>query len=271
MNTLLAGVVGSTAYGLAHAGSDRDVLGMFAAPTADLHGLCTPRESHVTTQPDSTFHEAGKAVRLILSSNPTASELLWLDVYDVRTPLGDELIALRGSLLSAPGVRNAYLGYATQQFRKLLTRDPDSRTRAANDLGSDRARVSARRLVPSIARRRDALVAELLGRFGNAASGGAGRWAPEPYRSPGRMHARHLVRLLRQAEELHTTGRLTIRLPDPDEVRRLGEWIAEDPERARPLIARAEAVLDTGGVLPEAPDEAAADAWLHRVRRAFYE
>lgn len=221
MNTLLAGVVGSTAYGLAHAGSDRDVLGMFAAPTADLHGLRTPRESHVTTQPDSTFHEAGKAVRLILSSNPTASELLWLDVYDVRTPLGDELIALRGSLLSAPGVRNAYLGYATQQFRKLLTRDPDSRTRAAS--------------------------------------------------SPGRKHARHLVRLLRQAEELHTTGRLTIRLPDPDEVRRLGEWIAEDPERARPLIARAEAVLDTGGVLPEAPDEAAADAWLRRVRRAFYE
>jgi predicted nucleotidyltransferase len=215
MNVLLAGVVGSTAYGLAHAGSDVDVLGMFAAPTEELLGLRSPRESVVSTDPDSTFHEAGKAVRLILSSNPTASEILWLEEYDVRAPLGEELIALRGSLLSEHGVRNAYLGYATQQFRKLQSRDPEQAARAAK-------------------------------------------------------HARHLVRLLRQAEELHTTGRLTVRLPDPDEVRRLGEWIAEQPERAQPLLARAESVLRGPGVLPQAPDEAAADAWLRRVRRAFY-
>ena len=215
MNVLLAGVVGSTAYGLAHEGSDIDVLGMFAAPTADLHGLHRPQESVVGNHPDSTFHEAGKAVRLILSSNPTASEILWLEEYDVRTPLGEELIALRGSLLSEHAVRSAYLGYATQQFRKLQTRDPEQHARAAK-------------------------------------------------------HARHLVRLLRQAEELHTTGRLTVRLTDPDEVRRLGEWIAEQPERAQPLLARAESVLDGPGVLPQVPDEAAADAWLRRVRRAFY-
>ena len=215
MNVLLAGVVGSTAYGLAHEGSDIDLLGMFAAPTADLHGLHQPQESVVRNKPDSTFHEAGKAVRLILSSNPTASEILWLEEYDVRTPLGEELIALRGSLLSEHGVRNAYLGYATQQFRKLQTRGPERHARAAK-------------------------------------------------------HARHLVRLLRQAEQLHTTGRLTVRLTDPAEVRRLGEWIAEQPERARPLLARAESVLDGPGVLPQAPDEAAADAWLRRVRRAFY-
>ncbi|WP_042395766.1 nucleotidyltransferase domain-containing protein [Streptacidiphilus carbonis] len=215
MNVLLAGVVGSTAYGLAHEGSDVDVLGMFAAPTVELFGLHGPQESVVRTNPDSTFHEARKAVRLILSSNPTASEILWLDRYDTRTALGDELIALRGSLLSERGVRNAYLGYATQQFRKLLTRDPAQHARAAK-------------------------------------------------------HARHLVRLLRQAEELHTTGQLTVRLSDPDEVRRLGEWIAEQPERAQPLLARAESVLDGPGVLPVAPDEAAADAWLRRVRRAFY-
>lgn len=216
MDILLAGVVGSTAYGLAHAGSDVDVLGMFAAPTEEFHGLHRPRESVVGTGPDSTFHEAGKAVRLVLSSNPTASELLWLERYDTRTPLGDELIALRERLLSAPGVRTAYLGYASQQFRKLLTRDPEHRTRAAK-------------------------------------------------------HARHLVRLLRQAEELHSTGRLTIRLADPERVRGLGEWIAEEPERARPLLARAETVLDAPGVLPDAPDEAAAEAWLRRVRRAFYD
>jgi predicted nucleotidyltransferase len=216
MNVLLAGVVGSTAYGLAHEGSDVDVLGMFAAPTEEWHGLCPPRESLVGTDPDRTFHEAGKALRLLLGSNPTVSELLWLERYDVRTPLGDELVGLRGSLLSERGVRDAYLGYAGQQFRKLLTRGPDVRGRAAK-------------------------------------------------------HARHLVRLLRQAEQLHRTGALTVRLDDPGEVRRLGERIAGDPERARPLLARTEALFESRGVLPDEPDRAAADAWLRRVRRAFFD
>ncbi|MFE4513303.1 DNA polymerase beta superfamily protein [Kitasatospora sp. NPDC056783] len=129
---LLSGVVGSTAYGFAHAGSDVDRLGLFAVPTEELHGLDRPAESHVTTEPDVTLHEAAKWCRLALNCNPTASELVWLpdDLYEVRTPLGDELVGLRSSFLSAPAVRKAYLGYAEQQFRKLLTRDTaDATTR----------------------------------------------------------------------------------------------------------------------------------------------
>ncbi|WP_326847194.1 nucleotidyltransferase domain-containing protein [Streptomyces kaniharaensis] len=133
---LLAGIVGSTAYGFAHAGSDIDRLGLFATPTEELHGLHRPAESHVGTAPDVTLHEAAKWCRLALSCNPTASELVWLpdDLYETRTPLGAELIAIRTSFLSAPAVRNSYLGYADQQFRKLLTRDttdPATRRRAA--------------------------------------------------------------------------------------------------------------------------------------------
>ncbi|MEY9908031.1 hypothetical protein ABIA35_004264 [Catenulispora sp. MAP12-49] len=123
---LLSGIVGSTAYGLSGPDSDVDRLGMFAAPTLSLLGLHTPRDSHVTTHPDVTFHEAAKLARLVLGGNPTASELLWLpdDLYERRTPLGDEAIGLRTAFLSAPRVHDAYLGYATQQFRKLLSRDP---------------------------------------------------------------------------------------------------------------------------------------------------
>ncbi|SDT72103.1 hypothetical protein SAMN05216371_4240 [Streptomyces sp. TLI_053] len=133
---LLSGIVGSTAYGLAHAGSDIDRLGLFAAPTEGFHGLHRPAESHVSTRPDRTLHEAAKWCRLALGCNPTATELVWLpdELYEVRDPLGEELIAIRRSFLSARGVRNAYLGYATQQFRKLLTRDtadPVTRARAA--------------------------------------------------------------------------------------------------------------------------------------------
>ncbi|MGW3073593.1 nucleotidyltransferase domain-containing protein [Kitasatospora sp. NPDC001132] len=133
---LLSGIVGSTAYGFAHAGSDIDRLGLFATPTEELHGLARPAESHVGTAPDLTLHEAAKWCRLALSCNPTASELVWLpqELYEVRTPLGDELVGLRASFLSAPAVRKAYLGYADQQFRKLLSRDttdPATRHRAA--------------------------------------------------------------------------------------------------------------------------------------------
>ncbi|MGV9564152.1 nucleotidyltransferase domain-containing protein [Streptomyces sp. NPDC003480] len=123
-HVLLCGIVGSTAYGLAREGSDVDRLGVFAAPTERLHGLHLPKESHVTTAPDRTLHEAAKWCRLALGGNPTAMELVWLpaELYEVRTPLGEELIGIRGSFLCAKRVRDAYLGYATQQFRRLDAR-----------------------------------------------------------------------------------------------------------------------------------------------------
>jgi len=129
-NVLLAGIVGSTAYGLAGPGSDVDRLGMFAAPTVAFHGLHEPRESIVSTHPDVTLHEARKYAVLALGGNPTASELMWLtdDLYETTTPLGRELIAIRGAFLSAKRIREAYLGYAMRQFRKLESRPADNRT-----------------------------------------------------------------------------------------------------------------------------------------------
>ncbi|WP_035853509.1 nucleotidyltransferase domain-containing protein [Cryptosporangium arvum] len=124
MNTLLLGVVGSTAYGLAHAGSDVDRLGVYAVPTVELHGLRLPIDRAATIvehDPDRTVHEARKFAMLCLSSNPTVTELLWLPSYERSAPLGEELVGLRGAFASADGVRNAYFGYATAQFKRLLT------------------------------------------------------------------------------------------------------------------------------------------------------
>jgi predicted nucleotidyltransferase len=119
VKVLLSGVVGSTAYGLAHEGSDIDRLGVFAARTRAFHGLSKPQESIVETDPDITVHEAGKFCRLALNGNPTVMELLWLEGYETLTPLGQELIDIRSAFLSATRVRNAYLGYATQQLTRL--------------------------------------------------------------------------------------------------------------------------------------------------------
>ncbi|WP_234434127.1 DNA polymerase beta superfamily protein [Streptomyces sp. NRRL F-5126] len=118
------GIVGSTAYGLARPGSGIDRLGVFAVPTEGLHGLHRPQESHVTHEPDRTVHQAAKRARLALRGNPTVPELVWLsdELYEVRTSIGDELIGIRSAFPSASRVCAAYLGYTTQQFKRLYDR-----------------------------------------------------------------------------------------------------------------------------------------------------
>jgi predicted nucleotidyltransferase len=222
-NVLLSGIVGSTAYGLATAGSDVDRLGVYAAHTVAFHGLHKPAESHVTTKPDVTFHEAAKACRLMLGGNPTVTEILHLpdDLYEVRGELGDELIGIRSAFLSAKRVRDAYLGYATQQFRRLEARgdgsfSADTRNRTAK-------------------------------------------------------HARHLMRLCHQGLQLHRTGKLEIRLAEPERFHDFGRRVADgDIECARRLMAGYEEAFDEDRtVLPDRPDESAVERWLLRVRMEY--
>ncbi|MBO2455129.1 nucleotidyltransferase domain-containing protein [Actinomadura barringtoniae] len=226
-NVLLAGIVGSTAYGLATPESDIDRLGVYAAPTVAFHGLHPPigkKASKVSTDPDVTFHEAGKWAHLAMSCNPTASELVWLpgELYETRTPLGDDLIAIRTAFLSAGRVRDAYLGYAVSQFKRLENRGDGS-------FSADTRKRTAK-------------------------------------------HARHLWRLVTQGEQLYATGRLPIRLDDPEGVRAFGERVADGAiEEARERLAAAEQRFDEIRTpLPERPDEDTVERWLHAVRAAHY-
>lgn len=219
---LLQGVVGSTAYGFATENSDIDRLGMFAAPTDLFFGLGRPAETHVTTSPDFTLHEAQKWCRLALKCNPTAMELVWLPEYEITSELGEELIGIRGSFLSAQAVRNAYLGYATQQLHKLKN------TTYKMDMQQSQVEVRDRR----------------------------------------HKHARHLVRLLLQAKELHTEGVVSVRLEHPDWVVSTANLIVTDPSFGDMLIRGVEDIFDKPGVLPSEPGTEAVEAWLHKVRRA---
>ncbi|MEU4478339.1 nucleotidyltransferase domain-containing protein [Micromonospora sp. NPDC023966] len=236
MHLLLSGIVGSVAYGLAGPGSDVDRIGVFAAPTVAFHGLHPPRESVVTTDPDVTLHGCAKYARLALSGNPTATELMWLpaECYETRTGFGERLIDIRAAFLSAPRVRDAYLGYASQQFRKLTTRDADG----------SRSRRGGRRAEPE-----------------SSQVGGRRRSA---------KHARHLARLLHQGRVLYATGVLEIRLADPEWFRAFGERVAGGAlAEAEALVAAAEqdfARIRTP--LPERPDEEAVERWLLDVRAA---
>lgn len=123
---LLEGVVGSFAYGLDTPTSDVDYLGVYVEPTRTFLGLHPPTRDRGTRQgrdgADATYHEVGKAIGLILSCNPTASEILWLENYTVATDFGLELVSLRSNFLSANKVRHSYFGYAMAQFRRMLHR-----------------------------------------------------------------------------------------------------------------------------------------------------
>ena len=228
---ILTGIVGSTAYGLAGPSSDVDRLSFAAAPTVAFHGLHPPtgrNASRVSNDPDVTVHEIGKAVALLLSCNPTVNELLYLpdELYEVRHPLADELIAMRRSLLHARGVRQAYLGYSRQQFDRL-------RNRANGTFSSDVKNRTAK-------------------------------------------HARHLWRLCQQAQQLHVTGNLTVKVTHPEICREFAERIVTNPERgleiAESTLAVTAMMLDTtSSALPAEPDRAAAEAFLVRVRAAFYQ
>ena len=131
--TLLKGVVGSTAYGLNHAGSDLDYRGIYAVPTRLLLGIDSPdlEQAVEYKNPDTAFYEAKHFCKLAIKSNPSILELLWLDNYNVRTKAGDELIKIRDAFPTAKLVRAAYLGYAKQQYDKLL-KDERFEKRAKN-------------------------------------------------------------------------------------------------------------------------------------------
>nr|WP_296764045.1 nucleotidyltransferase domain-containing protein [Rhodococcus sp. (in: high G+C Gram-positive bacteria)] len=127
-DTLLQGIVGSTAYGLATPDSDIDRLAVHAEPSNMLMGLYPlpeKRRTIVGTDPDIASHELGKAAHLWMKCNPTATEILWLDSYEYLNWAGQELLEIRKDFLSRRHVRNAYLGYASHQLKKLAHRGDD--------------------------------------------------------------------------------------------------------------------------------------------------
>lgn len=205
MKEILVGTVGSTAYGLNRPDSDIDTLGVFVYPLEKYIHIEDYQQSIVTHDPDKTMHEARKYCRLALKCNPTVTELMWLDDYQVITECGKELIKIREKFLSERYVREAYLGYAKSQLTRLRDRDHKRATK----------------------------------------------------------HAMHMARLVNQGMELYTTGKVTIKVADPDwynsfKLREPEDWIAWYEKKEAAFRA-------SKCVLPEYPDTDAANYWLENV------
>lgn len=168
-NIILEGVTGSTAYGLNTENSDVDIKGVYLLPTRKVleMGFDPQHTTKDHVDPDWVYHEVGKFMKLVVSGNPTVTELLYLSEYTELSPIGQMLIDNRDAFLSTKAVMNAYRGYAFSQAKRL-----NNRTEQGLD-GYD---------------------SSLKNRFAK--------------------HTRHLARLLWQAEELVTTGTLTVKLTE---------------------------------------------------------
>lgn len=123
-NIILEGVTGSVAYGLATENSDIDIKGVYVLPTEEILSIgFNPDKTTVDhVDPDFVYHEVGKFMKLVISGNPTVTELLYLNEYTLMTPVGQLLIDNRSAFLSTKAVMNAYRGYAFSQAKKLNNR-----------------------------------------------------------------------------------------------------------------------------------------------------
>jgi uncharacterized protein len=120
-NIILEGITGSTAYGLNTADSDEDLKGIYVAPTSEVLGLHNIKDTIDHTEPDWTYHEVGKFIKLGMACNPTILEMLYLDGYHMLTKQGRMLVDNRHLFLSNR-IRHSYGGYVFSQARKLNAR-----------------------------------------------------------------------------------------------------------------------------------------------------
>ncbi|MGI5163813.1 nucleotidyltransferase domain-containing protein [Spirillospora sp. CA-253888] len=117
-HTVLSVVVGSRAFGLATEGSDVDRRGVYAAP-APLYWRFDKPPTHVEGPGDERFSwELERFCELAMGANPNVLECLWSPLVERVTPVGEELLALRGAFVSRRAHRT-FLRYAESQFRKL--------------------------------------------------------------------------------------------------------------------------------------------------------
>lgn len=111
-------------------------MSIFVAPTIEIAGLhwSSNKESWSDAGPkgdDNTGHEIGKYLRLVLKSNPTLIELMFMNDYEVLDETGQGLVALRDKVLYTKGIRSAYYGYAKAQVERVKREYPNHKSKMA--------------------------------------------------------------------------------------------------------------------------------------------
>jgi len=277
---------GSRAYGLATESSDTDLRGVFVPPAIDLHGFHGAPDQ-MEPSPERVLYEIRKFFRLAAACNPTVIETLFTDPADhVTVSLeGRQLLDRRSEFLSRLA-GDSFGKYGLAQLHRIRTHRrwllsppkgkperaghglPERSTIPRDELGAVEAMLGDGRLaeadLPSgflalldrerqyrgamrewqqfqeWTRNRNSARAELERRFGYDTK-----------------HAMHLLRLLRMAVEILTTGEVLVRRRDAEElkaVRRGSLTFDALLEQAEGLGSRLEALAEASP-LPARPDE----------------
>ena len=121
--TILQGVVGSTAFGLATPESDIDRYGVWVWPTDHVlrryENVERKEDSNVQTKPDVAMHEVGKFIRLAAGGRPPELEALFLPEHEILTLEGDLLVSNRKLFVSRK-IMGSYVKFS----KSLWTRTP---------------------------------------------------------------------------------------------------------------------------------------------------
>lgn len=111
-------VVGSRAFGLDTEDSDYDRRGIYLPPADlqwSLYGLPEQLEND---QRQEAYWELQKFLIMALKGNPNILECLYTPLVEHKTPLAEELLALRSIFLSKV-VYQTYNGYVMSQFKRM--------------------------------------------------------------------------------------------------------------------------------------------------------
>lgn len=114
-------VAGSHLYGLNNESSDLDTKGLFIAPKEVLMGLGSDYQPLVSDERnDNTWFEIGNYCNLLLKSNPTVLEALFVPEDKIITPPSDIIMPLfenRDQFVTKQCFK-PFISYAVEQIRK---------------------------------------------------------------------------------------------------------------------------------------------------------
>ena len=122
-NICLLGLQGSRALGLAQTNdADYDFRGVFIAPNDQLLGLTQLKETIEINmgakdgEAEIVLHELKKFFKLALKGNPSILHLFFVPKWNIKTDVGDQIIANKNIFLGEKHIRNAFGGYAMSQI-----------------------------------------------------------------------------------------------------------------------------------------------------------
>lgn len=279
-------VYGSRAYGLATESSDTDLRGVFVPPALDFTGYVGGPDQ-IEPSSERVLYEVRKFFRLAAACNPTVIELLFTDPADhvAVSREGRRLLDRRDDFLSQLA-GDSFGKYGLAQLRRIRTHrrwllSPPAKKPERGDFGlPERSTIprdeqgAAESMLRDGRLAEDALPAHFLDLLDRERRHRAALREWQQYqewtRSRNKVraelerrygydtkHAMHLIRLLRMAVEILTTGKVVVRRPDAEEllaVRKGALSFDALLEQAEDLGSRLKALADSSS-LPPRPDE----------------